>query len=92
MSIGQGGLEISCKITAKFPATIKNHFVMNRYKERLESTYCEPKNKEILGSFLYTIPGPTLPIKKSESRDIRHMFSANQHSKRQKEESVVVID
>ena len=42
------GLEIHCNITAKLPATIKNHMIMDRYKEIAGELYCEPKDKKII--------------------------------------------
>ena len=33
------------------PATIKNHMVVDRFKELLNEFYTEPQEEEILGSF-----------------------------------------
>ena len=46
------GLEMHCNITAKLPALIKNHMIMDRYKEIAGELYCEPKDKKIIGIFL----------------------------------------
>ena len=46
------GLEIHCNITAKLPATIKNHTIMDRYKEIAGELYSEPKDKKIIAIFL----------------------------------------
>ena len=68
---------------------------MDRYKELIKSLHCKPKTEEILGSFLFTFPQPTLisspvpppknkknvPPKKSETPDIRQMFNANQRGR-----------
>ena len=77
---------------------------MNRYKELVKSFSYEPKDREILCSFLFTIPGPTLtslPVtptknkkkivltKKLESRDVMQVFSANQRNQRQKDASLL---
>lgn len=48
----QGGLEIACEVTVRMPATIKNHMILDRYKELLNDYYIEPKDEEILGNFL----------------------------------------
>ena len=48
----QGGLGIACEITVKMPATIKSHVILDRYKELINDYYSEPRDEEILGSFL----------------------------------------
>ena len=48
----QGGLEIPCIVTVSMPETVRNHMVMDRYKEIVTRLYCEPKNEIIIGSFL----------------------------------------
>ena len=48
----KGGLEIPCKVTVKLPATIKNHMILGRYEELVRELYCEPIDKEVMGSFL----------------------------------------
>ena len=52
----QGGLEIPCEATIRMPATIKNHMVVDRFKELLNEFYTEPQEEEILGSFLAISP------------------------------------
>ena len=52
----QGGLEIPCEVTIRMPATIKNHMVVERFKELLNEVYIEPQEEEILGSFLAISP------------------------------------
>ena len=44
----QGGLEIACKVTAKMPATIKNHMILDRFKELVKDHHKEPTDAEIL--------------------------------------------
>ena len=39
----QGGLEIPCKITVKLHGTVKNHMLLGRYMQLVNSFYCEPK-------------------------------------------------
>ena len=48
----QGGLEIPCIVTVTMAGTVRNHMVLNRYKEIVNRFYCEPKNKVIIGCFL----------------------------------------
>lgn len=100
-------MEIPCQIAARLPAIIKNHLVRDQYKEFVEILYCKPKDEEILAS-LFTILGPTLisspmppsktkkkkkvPTKTSVLRfkvDVQYQLNA---TKKQKEESVIVID
>ena len=39
----QGGLEMPCKITVKPHGTVKNHMLLGRYMQLVNSFYCEPK-------------------------------------------------
>ena len=48
----QGGLEIACEVTIKMPAAIKNHMILDRFKELANDYYTEPTDEEILDSFL----------------------------------------
>ena len=50
--IMQGGLEVPCKITVKLHGTVKNHMLLDRYMQLVNSFYCEPKEEVIMGSFL----------------------------------------
>ena len=78
----QGGLEIQCKITVKLHATVKNHMLLDRYKQLVNELYCEPKGEVIMGSFLVNtqlppstllpLPGPSSssqPKKKKARKD-----------------------
>ena len=47
----QGGLEIRCKVSATLPGTIKNHMLLDRYKELVNKLYCRPKNEVIIENF-----------------------------------------
>ena len=80
----QGGLEIPAKVTVTLPGTVKNHLLINKYKEIVTGNYVEPKKEEILGSFL-ALPAfkeknsnPRVTEKKvkrkPQSKDIRNMF------------------
>ena len=48
----QGGMEVRCKFQVAMPGTVKNHMVLDRYKELVEKLYVEPKNEIIIGNFL----------------------------------------
>ena len=54
----QGWLEVRCKVTVAMPGTIKNHMLLDRYKELVEKFYIEPKNEIIIGNFLTSIAEP----------------------------------
>ena len=54
----QGGLEVRCKVTVAMPGTIKNHMLLDRYKELVEKFYIEPKNEIIIGNFLTSVAEP----------------------------------
>ena len=53
----QGGLEIQCIVSVTLPGTIKNHLLLDRYKELVEKLYCEPKEEVIIGNFLSPLSG-----------------------------------
>ena len=48
----KGALEIPCKITVKLHGTVKNHMLLDRYMQLVNSIYCDPKKEDIMGSFL----------------------------------------
>ena len=48
----QGGIEVACKVTVKIPGTCINILLMEKYKQLVQQLYIEPKNGEILGSYL----------------------------------------
>ena len=48
----QGGIEIPCVVTVSMPDTVINQLLMERYKQLVEILYTEPKEEEILGTFL----------------------------------------
>ena len=48
----QGGIEIPYAVTMSMPGTVINQLLMERYKQLVESLYTEPKEEEILGTFL----------------------------------------
>ena len=48
----QGRIEISCVVTVSMPGTVINQLLMERYKQLVETLYTEPKEEDILGTFL----------------------------------------
>ena len=48
----QGGLEMPCSVTVSMPGTIRNHLLLDRYRELVTELYCEPKDEIIIGNFL----------------------------------------
>ena len=53
--IVHGGMEVACKVTVKIPSTCVNILLMEKYKQLVQQLYIQPKNEEILGSFLQPI-------------------------------------
>ena len=62
----QGGLKIPVKVTVTMLGTVKNHLLMENYKEIVNERYAEPKDEEVLGSFL-ALP----PVGQACKRDTR---------------------
>jgi len=100
----QGGLEIPCIVVAKMNGySARNQMLLNKYEELVCSLYAEPKNEEILGSFLVPVasnPGdkticpPTKSQKKKnnkaapKSADIRSFFQATPLCNRKSSDNV----
>ena len=84
----QGGLEIPCKVSVTMPGTVSSLLELEKYWQLVEELYTEPKNEEILGSFLHAIvtdqrPPPAkkntkikkaVPSNVPEHKDIRSFF------------------
>lgn len=97
----QGGLEIPCIVVVKLPGySARNHLLLERYDKLVRERYAEPKNEEIIGSFMVpVVPTPVLPRppppKKAPKRksntdgvqhqDIRTFFAKNTTEKPRKE-------
>jgi len=60
----QGGLEIKCKISVKTNSSFSKA-IFERYKDMVKELYIEPKEEEILGSFLLEENIPTSSRKES---------------------------
>ena len=72
----QAGMDIACHVTVKLPGTIKNHLIMDRYQQLVLDLYTEPKDEEILGSFLVSIPEP-LPAPSTSSFPRKRKVASN---------------
>ena len=51
-SLVQGSRDIPCVVTVSMPGTVISQLLMERYKQMIETLYTEPKEEEILGTFL----------------------------------------
>ena len=52
----QGGLEVPCKVKIEMCGSIVNHLLLVRYESLLKELYIEPKDEEIIGTFLSIEP------------------------------------
>ena len=48
----QGGLEIPCEVTISMIGSVVNHLLLAKYESLLKELYIEPKDEEIVGTFL----------------------------------------
>ena len=72
----QGGLEIPTKLTVMMPGTLKDRLLMGKYNEIVNERYAEPKDEEVLGSFL-ALP----PVGQACKRDTRSEKNTKQGRK-----------
>ena len=98
----QGGLEVPCEITISMIGSVVNHLLLVRYEKLLKELYTEPKEEEIVATFLSLEPNklaereqstrqrPTVARKSKgvSSRDIRDMLKNGN----KKDNSVIIID
>ena len=66
----QGGLEICYKVSATLPGTIKNHMLLDRYKELVNKLYCRPKNEVIIESFLTSVPNENIHLNQPQQQQL----------------------
>ena len=59
------------------PATISNLLVLEKYWQLVEELYTEPKNEEILGSFLHAIVTDQRPPPAKKNTKIKIVVSSN---------------
>lgn len=52
----QGGLEVPCKVKIEMCGSIVNDLLLVRYESLLKELYIEPKDEEIIGTFLSIEP------------------------------------
>ena len=48
----QGGLEVPCYVTISMIGSVVNHLLLVKYESLLKELYIEPKEEEIVGTFL----------------------------------------
>ena len=48
----QVGLEVPCEVTVTMSKSVANHLLLTQYEKLLNELYIEPKNKEIVWTFL----------------------------------------
>ena len=53
--LSQGGYEVSFELTVTMSASVVNHLPLTRYEKLLKELYIEPKNKEIVRTFLSVV-------------------------------------
>ena len=61
----QGGSEILAKVIVTMPGKVRNHFLLEKYKEIINDRYTEAKNEIIIGSF------SALPAAKPSERKVQ---------------------
>ena len=73
----EGGLEIPCKVSVTRPRTVSNLLALEKYWELVEELYAEPKNEEILGSFLHAIVTDQRPPPAKKNSKIKKAVPSN---------------
>ena len=66
----QAGLEICWKVSATLPGTIKDHMLLDRYKELVNKLYCEPKNEVIIGNFLSSVANENIHLNQPQQQQL----------------------
>ena len=99
-----GGLEVPYEVTVTISGSVVNHLLLTRYEKLLNELYIEPKNKEIVGTFL-SVPNEEgkqaeaklqqqkkqQEKKKVRSSDIRNSLR-NSRSKKDGAKKIIVLD
>ena len=95
-----GGLEVPCQVTVSMPGSIVNHLL-------LRELYIEPKDEEIMGTFLSVMNESAIEVEPSQprkerskpkntvkSKDIRQMFASTSATEKRTDnnEGTIVID
>ena len=82
----QGGLEIPCKVSVTIIGIVNNLLVLEKYLQLVEELYIEPKNEEILGSFLHVaLEEPAPPPAKKKTKKSRKSSASNDNHPEQKD-------
>ena len=87
-------------VTVSMPGTIRNHLLLDRYRELVTDLYCEPEDEVIIGNFLS--PTEQAPIErpqkrkkivsvpekeKIQSNDIRLLFKRQEENNKSQDKS-----
>ena len=67
----QGELEVPCQVTVSMPGSIVNHLLLSRYETLLRELYIEPKDEEIMGTFLSVMNEPAIEDEPPQPRKER---------------------
>ena len=92
--IVQGGIEIFCGVAVKIPGTCVNILLMEQNKQLVQQLYIEPKNEEILGSFLQaneTIDGVEAHPVSKKAKVKKKQKQSNKTVNRQKKTYVIFL-
>ena len=91
----QGGIEIPCVVTVSMPGTVINQLLMERYKQLVETLYTEPKEEEILGTFLQlenTGEQDLAPVAPKQKKKPKFPAEKKPETKKSKSPNVITID
>ena len=88
-----------CMVTVSMPGTIRNHLLLDRYRELVSDLYCEPEDEVNIGNFLSpTEQAPERPQKRKKivsvpekekirSNDIRLLFKRQEEKNKSQDKS-----
>ena len=91
----QGGIEFPCVLTVSVPGTVMNQLLMERYKQLVETLYTEPKEEEILGTFLQlenTGEQDLAPVAPKQKKKPKFPPAKKPETKKSKTPNVITID
>ena len=101
----QGGLEIPCDVTILMIGSVVEHLRLVKYESLLKELYVEPKDEEIVGTFLSVHVNDIGELEPEQRPKRRHLNSQQQlkeaHSRdirdmfknpKKKENTVIVLD
>ena len=57
-------------VSVSLPGTIKNHILLDRYKELVNKLYCEPREKVIIGNFLTSVPNENIHLNQPQQQHL----------------------